>query len=191
MVRYTPRFWHSGTGLSTRVGSPPIAVEELEPLLPDRAGVSIGFMSYIRLILLFLPRIHRMMANRPAAAVERVQSVREILPLESTILTCPQYSSLLKSRQRGSIRSSGVLGKYYGLDISLLRVPLTRLKLLFRGCSRLPSWCYRPVPKRSHRSSWWYHCGPSTCHQSPCRLGMRRRCVCKSRCFVTLSAHEL
>jgi len=40
-------------------GSPLFTVEQLEPLVPDRAGVKLGFWSKIRFLMLILPRIHR------------------------------------------------------------------------------------------------------------------------------------
>ena len=56
--------------------------EELEPLLPDRAGVKIGIMSYVRLVLYLLPRALAMYRTRPAVGEQRAREV-------STLLRCP------------------------------------------------------------------------------------------------------
>jgi len=56
-------------------GKPPVKVEELEPLMPDRAGVKTGFMSTVRLILLMLSRPLLVYNARPSAGVERAKAV--------------------------------------------------------------------------------------------------------------------
>jgi hypothetical protein len=68
--------------MALRAGKPPVKVEELEPLRPDRAGVSMGFMNTLRLIFLVLPRIHLLYAIRPSVGIERAANVRSILSFQ-------------------------------------------------------------------------------------------------------------
>ncbi|KAL4251880.1 AB hydrolase superfamily protein [Abortiporus biennis] len=51
-----------------------VKAEEMEPLFPDRAGVGISFLSYLRFALLALPRIHLFYANRPSVVDARAKS---------------------------------------------------------------------------------------------------------------------
>lgn len=55
--------------------------DELEPLMPNRAGVKMGFMTYVRLIMLILPRIHLLfISNRPSVVDARVDQVSPTSP---------------------------------------------------------------------------------------------------------------
>ncbi|KAA1469967.1 dienelactone hydrolase endo-1-3,1,4-beta-D-glucanase [Dentipellis sp. KUC8613] len=53
-------------------GAPPVKVEELQPLVPDRAGVSIPFMNKLRLAALIIPRIHKFYFNRASVVDPRI-----------------------------------------------------------------------------------------------------------------------
>ncbi|KAI0030257.1 dienelactone hydrolase endo-1,3,1,4-beta-D-glucanase [Vararia minispora EC-137] len=54
-------------------GRPLAKVEELEPLMPDRAGVAISFLARIRFFFLALFRLHIIYAIRPAVGAERAK----------------------------------------------------------------------------------------------------------------------
>lgn len=53
-------------------GHPPFKVEELEPLVPDRAGVSMSFVSQIKKIILFITHLPGFWASRPPVADSRI-----------------------------------------------------------------------------------------------------------------------
>ncbi|KAH8104516.1 dienelactone hydrolase endo-1,3,1,4-beta-D-glucanase [Cristinia sonorae] len=53
-------------------GRPPMNAEEMEPLVPDRAGVKLSFMNIIRLVLLLIPRAHLLYAARSSVVDARV-----------------------------------------------------------------------------------------------------------------------
>ncbi|TCD65096.1 hypothetical protein EIP91_003070, partial [Steccherinum ochraceum] len=55
-------------------GRPPFDVMELGPLLPDRAGAKRGVMTVLRLVFLFLRRLHLRFASRPSVVDERIQA---------------------------------------------------------------------------------------------------------------------
>lgn len=52
--------------------------EELEPLLPDRAGVAVGLMTYVRVGMYMLPRAVSIYSTRPAVGEQRARAVRTI-----------------------------------------------------------------------------------------------------------------
>jgi hypothetical protein len=54
-------------------GKPPMDVKDLEPLVPDRAGVKMSWLSTLRLIFKILPAIPRVISNRPSVVDARVQ----------------------------------------------------------------------------------------------------------------------
>lgn len=64
-------------------GSPPMTVDELEPLLPDRAGQKVSFWNYLRLVVLIVTRGYRMYGVRAAVVDARVTEVR--LPFVSCV----------------------------------------------------------------------------------------------------------
>ncbi|VDB91760.1 unnamed protein product [Peniophora sp. CBMAI 1063] len=55
-------------------GKPPVKEHELEPLLPDRAGAKMGFMTYVRLIMLMLPRAYSMYTTRPSVGEQHART---------------------------------------------------------------------------------------------------------------------
>ncbi|KAI0269775.1 dienelactone hydrolase endo-1-3,1,4-beta-D-glucanase [Gloeopeniophorella convolvens] len=54
-------------------GSPPLRVEQLEPYVPDRAGVKMSWWATIRLVLNALFSAHKLIAHRPSVAEPRVR----------------------------------------------------------------------------------------------------------------------
>ncbi|KAI0317784.1 dienelactone hydrolase endo-1-3,1,4-beta-D-glucanase [Amylostereum chailletii] len=63
-------------------GSPPIAAEDLELLMPDRAGVKLSFMQIIRLVFLMLPQAYALYTNRASVGAVRVTAVLEKMKAE-------------------------------------------------------------------------------------------------------------
>lgn len=55
-------------------GGPPFKVEELDPLVPHKAGDSIGFTRTLRFIALIFPRLHRLFANRASVVDPKIDS---------------------------------------------------------------------------------------------------------------------
>ncbi|KZV76161.1 alpha/beta-hydrolase [Peniophora sp. CONT] len=55
-------------------GKPPMKPEELEPLLPDRAGVQVGLMTYVRVGMYMLPRALSIYSTRPAVGEQRARA---------------------------------------------------------------------------------------------------------------------
>ena len=54
------------------LGKPTLHIEDLEPLVPDRAGVKMSWLSTLRLIFKILPALPRFIANRPSVVDARV-----------------------------------------------------------------------------------------------------------------------
>lgn len=50
-------------------------VDELEPLLPDKAGTKMPFVNILRFVMLLIPRIHLLYASRSAVVDSRVEAV--------------------------------------------------------------------------------------------------------------------
>ncbi|KZV76146.1 dienelactone hydrolase endo-1-3,1,4-beta-D-glucanase [Peniophora sp. CONT] len=65
-------------------GRPPVKPEEIEPLMPDRAHAKQGFMSYIRLLFLFITHFFAMRRTRPAIGEARAREFIEKLRTEKS-----------------------------------------------------------------------------------------------------------
>lgn len=57
------------------VGRPPVMVDELGPLVPDRAGVKISFMSWLRLLVLGITHLSSFWAVRSTVVDPRIAEV--------------------------------------------------------------------------------------------------------------------
>ena len=57
------------------LGRPPFKPEELDPLIPDRAGVSTSFISQLKMLGLFIMHLPALWASRPAVADFRIVEV--------------------------------------------------------------------------------------------------------------------
>jgi len=55
-------------------GRPLFTVDELEPLMPDRAGVGIPFWNKLKFLRLIIPRLHHFYTIRPAVVVPKTES---------------------------------------------------------------------------------------------------------------------
>ncbi|KAI0070920.1 dienelactone hydrolase endo-1-3,1,4-beta-D-glucanase [Panus rudis PR-1116 ss-1] len=55
-------------------GAPPFKVEEIEPLMPHRAGQKMPWWNYLRAFFVLLPRFPRLYANRASVVDPRVES---------------------------------------------------------------------------------------------------------------------
>ncbi|THH31165.1 hypothetical protein EUX98_g3022 [Antrodiella citrinella] len=55
-------------------GRPPMNADDMEPLMPDRAGQKIPFMNILRLIWLIVPRVHLLYASRASVVDARIST---------------------------------------------------------------------------------------------------------------------
>jgi len=63
-------------------GKPPFDANDLEPLMPDRAGVKTSWFTTARLIFKGLPSLPRFIANRPSVVDARVQEFTKKIKAE-------------------------------------------------------------------------------------------------------------
>lgn len=81
--------------VAIRAGDPIFRAEELEPLIPKKAGESISLLNKLRFLGKAITRLHRFWANRSSVVDPIVDSVRRFV-VDLSVVLFTTHSSLPK-----------------------------------------------------------------------------------------------
>ncbi|KAF8272180.1 Alpha/Beta hydrolase protein [Lactarius quietus] len=96
-------------------GKPPFAVKDLEPHMPDRAGVKIPFTKMFVILFKILASLPRLFANRPSVVDPRVHAVRSLTWEHPTPINVPLIAQFInKVKSEKGYERIGAVGYCFG-----------------------------------------------------------------------------